>query len=56
MEKMGLSGEDSNKQRMKDTADTPWANTYVCDDDDAAERDDKVWNVLASWEEVGHKA
>ena len=56
MEKMVLSGEDSNKQRMKDTADTPWANTYVCDDDDDAERDDKVWNVLASWEEVGHKA
>ena len=23
MEKMGLSGEDSNKQRMKDIADTP---------------------------------
>lgn len=34
---MGLSGEDSNKQRMKDTADTPWANTYMCDDDDAEE-------------------
>lgn len=29
MEKMGLSGEDSSKQRMKDTA--------VCDDDDAEE-------------------